>query len=65
MKNGNSINSGCSHEEKRKLRSPTVPEETFSACMFCVGFFFLEIHDVLKLSDVQLFSQGKFRSVIS
>ena len=51
MKNGNSINSGCSHEEKRKLRSPTVPEETFSACMFCVGFF-LEIHDVLKFSDV-------------
>ena len=40
MKNGNSINSGCSHEEKRKLRSPTVPEETFSAWMFCVGFFF-------------------------
>ena len=40
MKNGNSINSGCSHEEKRKLQSPTVPEETFSVCMFCVGFFF-------------------------
>ena len=60
MKNGNSINLGCSHEEKRKLRSPTVPEETFSAWMSCVGFF-LEIHDVLKFSDIQLCSQGKMK----
>ena len=64
MKNGNSINSGCSHEEKRKLRSPTVPEETFSAWMSYVGFF-LEIHDVLKLSDIQLCSQRKIPFVIS
>ena len=52
MNNGNSISSGCSNEEKRKLQIPTVPEETFSACMFCVVFFFL-IHDALKFSDVQ------------
>ena len=51
MNNGNSISSGCSNEEKRKFQIPTVPEETFSACMFCVGFFL--IHDALKFSDVQ------------
>ena len=40
-------------KKKANYGSPTVPEGTFSAWMFCVVFF-LEIHDVLKFSDIHV-----------